>query len=122
MAGRTQFANDLLATELAARLHGTPVGGDVRVSGRHGHGRLRNARGLPWIGASGAMLQRLIALSPEWRPDTGLPGAGCPGHRHRSHFYGPRLKERPVPARAQRPERRSGLWAASEDLVRPYLQ
>ena len=26
-----------------------------------------------------------------------------------------------VPARAQRLERRNGLWAASEDLIRPYL-
>lgn len=36
-------------------------------------------------------------------------------------FYGPDLKQRKIPARALRSVQRAGLWAASEDLVRPYL-
>ena len=62
------------------------------------------------------------ALSPEAaaqtpvflaQPDRAVGTGGC--------FFGPRLMRRRVPARAQRPDRRSRLWAASEDLVRPYL-
>jgi hypothetical protein len=36
-------------------------------------------------------------------------------------FYGPQLKQRKIPPRAHRPDRRGLLWAASEELVRAYL-
>lgn len=36
-------------------------------------------------------------------------------------FYGPAVKQHAVPTRALRPERRSRLWVASEELVKPYL-
>jgi hypothetical protein len=67
-------------------------------------------------------VQRLIALSPEEAARTPVflaqdaRAAGTGGR-----FYGPKLKRRKVPARATRPDRRDILWAASEELVRPYL-
>ena len=36
-------------------------------------------------------------------------------------FFGPKCRERAVPARAAHPQRRGLLWAASEALVQPYL-
>jgi NAD(P)-dependent dehydrogenase (short-subunit alcohol dehydrogenase family) len=123
VAGRTQFANDLLATELAHRLRGTRVEVTCVYPGIVSTGVFRNARGLPWIvRVLAPKLQRLMALSPEAaaqtpvflaQHDRAIGTGGC--------FFGPRLMQRRVPARAQRPERRSRLWAASEDLVRPYL-
>jgi hypothetical protein len=68
------------------------------------------------------MLQHVIALSLEMAAQTPVflaQDANASGTGGR--FYGPRLKQRSVPARAQRPERRNGLWVASEALVRPYL-
>jgi len=83
----------------------------------------RNARGLPWImRVLAPVLLRLMAQSPEVAAQTPAflaQDAQATGTGGR--FYGPRLKQRPVPARAQRPERRSELWALSEELVRPYL-
>ena len=83
----------------------------------------RNARGLPWIARVLApVLLRLIAQSPEVAAQTPVflaQDARATGSG--GHFYGPKLKQRPIPARAQRPQRCSGLWTASEDLVRPYL-
>jgi NAD(P)-dependent dehydrogenase (short-subunit alcohol dehydrogenase family) len=123
VAGRTQFANDLLATELADRLRGTPVEVTCVFPGVTDSAFLRNARGLPWIvRVVGSALLRLVAQSPEVAAQTPVflaqsdQAIGTGGR-----FYGPKLKQRPVPARAQRPERRSALWAASEELVRPYL-
>jgi NAD(P)-dependent dehydrogenase (short-subunit alcohol dehydrogenase family) len=123
VAGRTQFANDLLATELADRLRGTRVEVTCVYPGVVNTGVFRNARGLPWIvRVLAPMLQRLMALSPEAAAQTPVflaqddHAIGTGGR-----FFGPGLKQRRIPARAQRPERRSGLWTASEDLVRPYL-
>lgn len=47
MAGRTQFANDLLATELADQLRGTRVEVTCVFRGVTDTAFLRNARGLP---------------------------------------------------------------------------
>jgi len=123
VAGRTQFANDLFATELAARLQGSRVEVTCVFPGVTDSNCFRNARGLPWImRATVGMLMPLMAQSPEASARTPAflaqsPQAIGTGGR----FYGPALKQRPIPPRALRPERRSGLWAASEDLVRPYL-
>ena len=46
--------------------------------------------------------------------DAGAVGTG-------GKFFGPKCRERAVPARAAHPQRRGLLWAASEALVQPYL-
>ena len=123
VAGRTQFANDLLAVELADRLRGTRVEVTCVFPGVVDTNVFRNSRGLPRVAlALAPAISRLMALSPEeaartpvfLAQDARAGGAG-------GSFYGPKLKERPVPERARRPERRGALWAASEELVRPYL-
>ncbi len=123
VAGRTQFANDLLAAELAARLRGARVEVTCVFPGITNTAIFRNARGLPGIVCVLApLLQRLIASAPEVAAETPVflaQDAQATGTSGR--FYGPKRKQRPVPARAQRPERRSGLWAASEQLARLYL-
>jgi NAD(P)-dependent dehydrogenase (short-subunit alcohol dehydrogenase family) len=123
VAGRAQFANDLLATELAERLRNTRTEVTCVFPGVVDTAVFRNARGLPWImRVLAPVLQRLIALSPEVAAQTPVflaqdaRAVGTGGH-----FYGSRLKRRPIPARAQRLDRRSELWALSEELVRPYL-
>ena len=123
VAGRTQFANDLLAVELADRLRGTRVEVTCVFPGVTDTAVFRNARGLPWVArALAPVVVRLMASSPKdaartpvfLAQDARAEGTG-------GRFYGPRQKERTIPARAKRPERRRGLWAASEELVRPYL-
>lgn len=123
VAGRTQFANDLLATELADQLRGTRVEVTCVYPGGTDTAFLRNSRGVPGIlRALGQALLPLLASPPEvaartlvfLAQDTRATGTG-------GRFYGPRLKQRAIPSRAQRPERRSGLWTASEDIVRQYL-
>lgn len=123
VSGRTQFANDLLAVELDSRLRDTRAEVTCVYPGVTDTNVFRNARGLPPIARVLApVVQRLISSSPEvaartpvfLAQDARAKGAG-------GRFYGPKLKQRAVPARARRPERRGGLWAASEDLVRPYL-
>jgi NAD(P)-dependent dehydrogenase (short-subunit alcohol dehydrogenase family) len=123
VAGRTQFANDLLATELAERLRDTRVEVTCVFPGMVNTGVFRNARGAPWImRVLAPMVQRLVALPPDVAAQTPVflaqdaQAVGTGGH-----FYGPKGKRRPIPARALRPDRRSGLWALSEELVRPYL-
>ena len=123
VAGRTQFANDLLCVELADRLRGTRVEVTCVFPGVTDTAFLRNARGLPRIvRVLGPVALRLVSSPPESAAQTPVflaqdPRATGTGGR----FYGPRLKQRPVPERARRPERRGGLWTASEELVRPYL-
>lgn len=123
VAGRTQFANDLLAVELADRLHDTRVEVTCVFPGVTETAFLRNARGLPWIArVLGPVLLRLLASPPQTAARTPVylaQDAAATGTGGR--FYGPGLKERAVPARARRPERRRGLWTASEEIVRPYL-
>ena len=123
VAGRTQFANDLLAVELAERLRRTRVEVTCVFPGVTDTAFLRNARGVPRIARLlGPLLLRLVASSPESAARTPVflaQDAGAVGKGGR--FYGPGLKERRIPHRAQRPERRRRLWAASEQLARSYL-
>jgi NAD(P)-dependent dehydrogenase (short-subunit alcohol dehydrogenase family) len=123
VAGRSQFANDLLATELADRLRGTRIEVTCVFPGVVRTSVLRNARGLPWIvRAVARVLQPLLALSPAAAAETPVFLAQDPAARGSGgRFYGPRRRERPVPARALRLERRRGLWEASEELVRHHL-
>jgi NAD(P)-dependent dehydrogenase (short-subunit alcohol dehydrogenase family) len=123
VSGRTQFANDLLAVELASQLRDTQVEVTCVFPGITDTAVFRNARGLPpLVRALSPVMVRLMASSPEEAARTPVflaqdARAASTGGR----FYGPKLKERAVPARARRPERRSELWVASADLVRFYL-
>jgi NAD(P)-dependent dehydrogenase (short-subunit alcohol dehydrogenase family) len=123
VAGRTQFANDLLCVELAERLRGTRVEATCVFPGLTDTDVFRNARGLPRIArALAPLVLRLAASPPEAAARTPVflaqdaRAAGTGGR-----FYGPKLKQRKIPPRAHRPDRRGILWAASEELVRPYL-
>ena len=123
VSGRTQFANDLLAVELAERLAGARVEVTCVFPGVTRTGVFRNAIGLPRIArALSPVVLRVAGSSPEEAARTPVflaQDAGAAGTGGR--FYGPKLRQRKIPARARRPERRVGLWAASEELVRPYL-
>lgn len=123
VAGRTQFANDLLATELAARLRGTRVEVTCVFPGVTRTSFVRNARGLPRVArALASVLLPLLGMPPAAAADTPTflaqdPAAVGTGGR----FFGPRRRPRPIPARATQPERRAALWTVSEALVRSYL-
>ena len=107
VSGRTQFANDLLAVELASQLRDTQVEVTCVFPGKTDTAIFRNARGLPpLVRALSPVIVRLMASSPEEAARTPVFLA---------------QDARAVPARARRPERRSELWAASADLVRFYL-
>ena len=82
----------------------------------------RNARGLPWVARMILPLVRLAAARAAHAAETPVFLAQDPRAKGMGgHFYGPRVRQRPIPARALRSDRRAGLWTASEDLVRPYL-
>lgn len=124
VAGRTQFANDLLATELAARLRDTLVEVTCVYPGIVDTGVMRNARGLPAIARLVLpWIQRLIGSTAEAAAETpvflaqDLRAVGSGGR-----FYGPQRSHRVVPRRALQIARRTALWAASEALAAPYLQ
>jgi NAD(P)-dependent dehydrogenase (short-subunit alcohol dehydrogenase family) len=123
VSGRTQFANDLLVTELADRLDGTRVEVTCVYPGLTRTNVFRNARGLPGIARVLApVIVRVLGSSAESAARTPAFLAQHPDARGTSgRFYGPRLRVRPVPERALRPERQIGLWKLSEELVRPYL-
>lgn len=122
VSGRTQFANDLLAVELAERVAGTSVAVTCVFPGFVKTDVFRNARGLPpWFPFIRPLLQ-MRAMPPASAADT--PGflALSPAAAHLGgRFFGPGRKERPVPDRARQVDRRSGLWRLSEELVRNYL-
>jgi NAD(P)-dependent dehydrogenase (short-subunit alcohol dehydrogenase family) len=94
VAGRTQFANDLLATELADRMRGTRVEVTCVYPGMVNTGVFRNARGLPWLArAISPALLRLAGKRPADAARTPVflaqdPRAIGTGGR----FYGPGLK------------------------------
>jgi NAD(P)-dependent dehydrogenase (short-subunit alcohol dehydrogenase family) len=120
VAGRTQFANDLLATELAARVQGTRMDVTCVYPGVVKTAVFQSARGLPWIvRVLARAVQRLIGLSPQVAAETPVllahsaDTSGCNGR-----FYGPRLESLPVPERALRRDRREALWLASDELIR----
>jgi hypothetical protein len=67
-------------------------------------------------------VQRLVAVAPADAAQTPVflatdPAATGVG----DSFFGPRRRRRRIPKRVLRPDRRAALWAASEDLVRPWL-
>lgn len=123
VSARTQFANDLLATELAERLRGTRVEATCVFPGLTRTGVVRNARGLPRIGRLlGPLVVTLFGASPDVAARTPVFLAQDPRARGTGgRFFGPKLRERTVPVRALQPDRQIGLWKLSEDLVRPFL-
>jgi NAD(P)-dependent dehydrogenase (short-subunit alcohol dehydrogenase family) len=123
VAGRTQFANDLFAVELAERLRGTALEVTCVFPGVTRTRVFENARGLPWPLRLVGPLLLCFGHSAESAARTPVFLAGDERARGTSgRFFGPRLKEIPVPERALRPDRRGLLWDASTLLVRDYLQ
>ncbi len=123
VAGRTQFANDLLAVELAERCEQTSVAVTCVFPGFVRTELFENARGLPkWFPLVRPLLE-LRAIAPSKAAETPVylarsPAAAGLGGR----FFGPAGKERAVPERARRAHRRIGLWNLSDELVREYLR
>jgi NAD(P)-dependent dehydrogenase (short-subunit alcohol dehydrogenase family) len=116
VAGRTQFANDLFAAELAVR---TGLAVSCVYPGLVATGVFRNARGVPRpVRLTLAAVQRRLGAKPADAAATPVELATAPGVA--SGFYGPRCRPIPVPGRVSA-HRRAALWAASEDLVGPWL-
>jgi NAD(P)-dependent dehydrogenase (short-subunit alcohol dehydrogenase family) len=120
VAGRTQFANDLFATELAARLRETRVEVTCVFPGVVKTRVFENARGLPGpLRALGSVIQALFGLTPEAAAETPVFLAQSPEAAGTSgRFYGPKRARLAVPERALRQDRRNALWNASVARVR----
>ena len=116
VSGRTQFANDLLATELAERVRHARIEVSCVFPGVTRSSCFANARGLPWLMRWLApLLLRLFAQSPEVAARTPVFLASDPSAP--GGFYGPNLRRLDIPARALDRERRRALWTASAELV-----
>lgn len=124
VSGRTQFANDLFAIELADRLRGTTVEVTCVYPGLTKTEVFGNAVGLPGIARLLAPgLLRLFGQPPDVAAETPFFLAQDPaGTGTGGRFYGPGVKEIRIPPRALQLPRRRGLWGLSEELVRPYLR
>lgn len=123
VAGRTQFANDLFVVELAERTRETPLQVTCVFPGVTKTAVFDNARGLsPFMRLFARAAQWLFGHSAEKAAITPVYLAHDPAAAGTSgRFFGPALKEIPVPERALRVDRRAALWAASEELTAPYL-
>jgi len=123
VSGRTQFANDLLATELAERVRGTRVEVTCVFPGLVRTSVFRNARGLPAFARTLAtLLQPLIAMPPDRAALTPAYLAQNPAATGISGaFFGPNRKQIPLPPRVLQRDRRLALWDVSHALVRDYL-
>jgi NAD(P)-dependent dehydrogenase (short-subunit alcohol dehydrogenase family) len=122
VSGGTQFANDLLAVELADRLRETRIRVSCVYPGLVRTNVFRNARGVPGlVRVAAAVLHKLVAMSPERAARTPVHLALAP-HTNGTdgHFVGPGCEPLPVPARAQDRERRTLLWGVSRALVREF--
>ena len=113
VSGRTQFANDLFAAELAARRPGLAV--SCVYPGLVATRVFRDAYGVP--GPLRHLLDRVQRrLGADPAEAAGTPVELATGQRRPSGFYGPGCRPLPVPARVHE-ARRVQLWAASEELV-----
>jgi NAD(P)-dependent dehydrogenase (short-subunit alcohol dehydrogenase family) len=124
VAARSQFANDLFATELSQRLSSTRVEVTCVFPGVTRTSCFRNARGLPWfVRWFARWALPLFSLSPRAAAHTPVflaQDARAVGSGGR--FFGPHQRQRAVPPRALNGERRAALWAISEELVRAHLE
>jgi NAD(P)-dependent dehydrogenase (short-subunit alcohol dehydrogenase family) len=117
VAGRTQFANDLYAVELAERMPRLSV--SCVFPGPVATRVFSDARGVPGpLRRVLEAMQRRVGADPAEAAAT--PVALASGPRLESGFYGPRCRPLPVPARV-RDGRRRALWETSERLVAPWL-
>jgi NAD(P)-dependent dehydrogenase (short-subunit alcohol dehydrogenase family) len=117
VAGRTQFANDVFAVELAER---TGLAVSCVYPGLVATDVFRNARGVP-APVRGAMhaFQRVLGASPARAADT--PVHLATDAAAMSGFYGPGRRRLAIPARVSHRDRRAAVWAATEDEVRDWL-
>ncbi|SNY23374.1 SDR family NAD(P)-dependent oxidoreductase [Paractinoplanes atraurantiacus] len=113
VAGRTQFANDLYAVELASRHPSLSVA--CVYPGLVATGVFRDAYGVPaplrWVMNA---LQQRIGASPASAARG--PVQLAIGPRFASGFYGPSARPLSIPARV-RDGRRAELWAESEAVT-----
>lgn len=122
VAGRTQFANDLFAVDLAERMRGTTLEVTCVFPGVTRTRVFANARGLPWFVRWLAPVLQLSALSAETAAQTPVFLAHDPRAAGTSgRFYGPRLAPIEVPARARRADRPRALRLASSELIQDCL-
>ena len=123
IAAASQFANDLLAVELSARLEETGIEVACVFPGVVRTEVFRNARGVPRsLRLLASMVQRVVGADPDTAADTPAFLAQDPtAWEVNGRFYGPGRRQRDVPPRAARPERRAALWEASERLVAEWM-
>jgi NAD(P)-dependent dehydrogenase (short-subunit alcohol dehydrogenase family) len=124
VSGRTQFANDFLATSLSERLRAEAPNMEVTCV-FPGMVRTRvfdNARGLPWFFRIVRPLLSLFQITAEQAAETPAFLARSPLAVGTSgQFYGPRCTKRKVPNRAINPDRRERFMMLSESLVETAL-
>lgn len=122
LSAASQFANDLLAVELGARLAGTSVEVTCVFPGVVRTDVFRNARGVPaplrWVARG---MSRLLGSEVETAAETPVRLAQGADVGSNGGFFGPGLRPIAVPRRAADPERRRELWEVSEGLLRPWL-
>jgi NAD(P)-dependent dehydrogenase (short-subunit alcohol dehydrogenase family) len=123
LAGATQFANDILTVELAARcrtsaLEITCVYPGIARTDLFGH-----APGLPSLLAGGlARIAARVGLPADVAACTPASLAADPAACGVSgRFFGPRMTPTSVPSRILREDRRAEIWAASEALLSEAL-
>ena len=123
LSAASQFANDLLAVELASRLVDSNVEVSCVFPGVVLTEVFRNARGVPaplrWVARG---VQQLVGRSPEEAAETPFRLAHEPtASGSTGRFFGPGHVSVPVPDRAADPQRRRELWEVSQELLRPWL-
>ncbi len=119
LAGGTQFANDVLAVELAERCRGTSLEVTCVNPGMVATDLFRHAPDLPPL--LRALLARLadrVGQRPEDAAEVPAWLAADPAARGVSgRFFGPRRTPIPRPSRVLRPERRTEIWRFTEELL-----
>jgi len=119
LAGSTQFANDILAIELASRCRGTSLEVTCVNPGIVATDLFRHAPGLPRL--LGGLLARLAARVGQ-RPNAAarVPAwlaADPDAHGISGGFFGPRLTRIHTTRTRTTPERRADIWKFSEELL-----
>lgn len=123
VSGRTQFANDVLAVELAHRLHGTRVEVTCVYPGLVATDIFRNADGpSARVRQLATTLQRVVGRAPAEAVGTPVALATDPHLVGVSgRFYGPGMSPRRVPPAVRSDSRREAIWNAADELVRRFV-
>lgn len=123
VSGRSQFANDLLAVELAERVRATRIAVTCVYPGLVATDVFANAHGPSRpLRAVAAALQRRLGAPPAKAATVPAQLAADPeAAGFGGAFVGPGMRRIRIPDRARRAERRAALWAASEALVAAWL-